>query len=198
MNWYTMKEKILSYNQRTIIGKTVKLIPFTETHLRNPNYLSWLHDYEVIRYLNLPAYVKKPVSFEEVKNYVRSIIANESTFFYAVETLDNQFIGTFKIGHIDWHAKNVNLGIMIGDKNYWGKGIGKELFSIAIEFCFSELEMHKVYGGCMGPNISMRTVFLSLGFKEEGCFRERDFFENKFSDHFHYGLLRQEYLKQKQ
>ncbi|MFX0133223.1 MAG: GNAT family N-acetyltransferase [Candidatus Hodarchaeota archaeon] len=187
---------ISKFRNNILFCESVNLIPFDEKHFNNPCYLDWLHDHEIIKYLNLPSYLQKPVSFEEIKTYVDDLNKSNNVLFYAIETKEGKFIGTCKIGPIDWHAKNVNLGILIGDKSYWRKGIAKEVFSIAIDFCFNELKMNKVTGGCMEPNTGMRKVFEKLGFKEEGCFREQDFLENKYWNHYHYGLFKHEFIKQ--
>ena len=188
--------KIEGIKKKIIIGTKVTLVPFTNNHLHNPHYLAWLKDYETIKHLNLPRYLEK-VSFEEVKAYVNDINSSVNNLFFAIETLsNNQFIGTFKIGPIDWYAQNANLGILIGDRSYWGKGIASDIFSAAIRFCFEELKMHKIVGGCMGPNVGMKRVFEKLGFKQEGCFHEHDFLEGKYYNHLYYGLLRTEYEQQ--
>ena len=177
-----------------ITGKRIKLVYFSKKYLNNPNYLKWLRDYEVIKYINRPEYVES-VTSEDIKAYVERLEKSENDIFFAIVTADgNEFIGTFKICYIDWYTKRAELGIMVGDKDYWGKGIATEAFSIAINFLFNKLNFHKIVGGCMESNIGMRKVFEKLGFKEEGHFREQDFFEDKYTGHFHYGLLKEEYI----
>ncbi|MEW5896121.1 MAG: GNAT family protein [Nanoarchaeota archaeon] len=187
-------EEIKKYKGTSLQGTTLRLVPFTTKYLYLPQYLEWLRDPEVVRYIYRPAYLMQPVSFSEVKEYVESAINSTTLLFMTIETLpEKKFIGTFKIGPIDWWAKNVNLGIMIGDKSYWGKGLAQEAFSLAIKFCFEEMKMHKVWGGCMGANIGMQRVFEKLGFKKEGCFRDSDFQEGQYFNHLYYGLLKNEY-----
>src|SRR3989338_5024593 len=175
-----------------LVGQKINLVPFTHKHLHDQNYLLWLQDYQAIRLLNLPDYLEK-VPFEKVETYVQSMLASQNNIFCAIVTKEGKFIGTFRIGVIDWHAQNVNLGILIGDKNSWGKGIAQEAFSLALPYCFDTLRMHKIVGGCMQENIAMRKVFLNLGFKEEAFFRDQDFLEGKYQSHYHFGLLREEY-----
>src|SRR3989344_4176067 len=192
-----MMKDIKKFKEEVIEGDRIMLVPFSLKHLNAPEYISWLCDYDTVKFLNLPEYWK-PIPFEKVEAYVKSMIASESNLFFAIIAKDEKkCIGTFKIGGIDWNAMNVNLGIMIGDSSYWGKGIASETFSIAIKYCFEQMNMHKIIGGCMEPNIGMRKVFEKCGFKEEGCFIEQDFLEGKWWDHYHYGLLNQEYNKQK-
>ena len=189
-----MKDNFQNLKQNLKIeGNRIRLVSFTEKHLHDSHYLSWLHDYDVIKYLNLPSYLAHKVSFDEVKAYVESALRSDNLLFLAMETSEGKFIGTFKIGPIDWHAKNVNLGVLIGDRASWGKGICTEAFEMAIKFCFEELEMHKIVGGCMEPNSGMRRVFEKFGFVVEGRFREQDFLEGKWCDHLHFGLLKKEW-----
>ncbi len=194
-----VKKKVsLGDKKEAIIrGRRVVLVPFSEKHLHSGFYLSWLRDYETIKYLNLPAYLEKAVTFEELEAYVDSLRRSQNNLFFAVESLEEgsegKFIGTCKIGPIDFYAKHVNLGILIGNKEFWGRGLATEIFALAIEYCFEELEMFKIIGGCMGPNVGMRKVFEKLGFKEEGVFRKQDFLEGEYHDHYHFGLFREEF-----
>jgi RimJ/RimL family protein N-acetyltransferase len=186
-------EKMKELKIKQLSGKRIILTLFQEKDLLNPKYLEWLHDKKIIQYLNIPSYLNKPVSFEEIKYYVENLLNSRNHYFFAIKTIKERFIGTFKIGPIDWHAKNANLGILIGDQDFWGKGIGQEAFFIAIKFCFDELGMHKVIGGCMEPNKGMCKIFEKLGFRKEGKFREQDYLDKKYSDHLYYGLLKEEF-----
>ena len=50
--------------------------------------------------------------------------------FVALHSAKNdEFIGTCKIAHIDWYAATADIGIMIGNKSYWGKGVAVKRLS---------------------------------------------------------------------
>ena len=45
-----------------IQGRQTLLVPFSNEHLNDPDYIGWLHDPEIIKTLNLPHYLLAPVS----------------------------------------------------------------------------------------------------------------------------------------
>ena len=122
---------------------------------------------------------------------------NQNTLFFAIySTNPDTFIGTLKIGSINEHTGTADIGIMIGEKTFWGKGLGTKAVSLAAEFSFVELGLRKLTAGVMEINPSMSRCFEKIGFIKEGCFREQDLFEGNFVDHFHYGCFASEYKKQ--
>lgn len=176
-------------------GKRIVLRLFTEKHLNSKEYISWLRDYDVVKFINRKEYLM-PIDFEQVKSYVEGIFKSNTNYLFAIELKEgNKFIGTFKFGRLDWVTRTVDLGILIGDKDYWGKGIAKEVYELAIDFCFTKLGLRKVVAGCTEPNIGMRKVLKKLGFIQEGCLREQDFIEGKYVHHYVFGLLKEEYKK---
>jgi [ribosomal protein S5]-alanine N-acetyltransferase len=182
-------------SQFVLKGKTILLVPFTKSHL-NETYLSWLHDYEVIKLINRKEYLL-PVSIEKIKEYVSKIGMSETDYLFAIES-ENKFIGTFKFSNIDWNHRTVNLGVLIGEKDYWGKGVSTEAFQLALKLCFTKLGMRKVVAGCLSPNIGMKKVLEKVGFSQEACLRQHDFMEGKYVDHYKFGILKGEYLAKKQ
>ena len=61
--------------------------------------------------------------------------------------------------------KSAQFGLLIGDKNYWGKGIGKEVTKIVTNWAFKELGLKKVGLGVIANNIAAINVYKKAGFK---------------------------------
>ena len=78
------------------------------------------------------------------------------------------FIGTAKIGHINWRSGIADVGIMIGEKKYWGKGLGTEVVNLITKYAFDYLSLRKLVAGTNANNIGMCKCFFSNGFKKEG------------------------------
>jgi ribosomal-protein-alanine N-acetyltransferase len=164
--------------------------PFSEEHLRLPEYLGWLHDYEVIRTLNLPSYWQ-PISFERAAEYCRSLMASPNERFFALHEQANEtFIGTLRIGHIDWFCETGDIGIMIGKRECWGQGFAKDAVRSAATYAFQELGLRRLTAGAMSINVPMIAVFEGLGFRREGCFRQHDRLrEGGYCDHIFFGCF---------
>lgn len=172
---------------------------FSHVESLSNEYYSWLTDYEVIKYLNLPEYLA-PISRSSVANYVEKILNSDSDIFLAIyaktSDIDQKFIGTLKIGHINSHSRSADLGLMIGDKNFWGKGIATAAISIAVEYAFFRLGLNRVSAGAMAVNKAVIACFEKNGFRREGCARQQDYFEGAYEDHVFLGCLRDDFVPQ--
>jgi [ribosomal protein S5]-alanine N-acetyltransferase len=177
-------------------GRQTQLAAFSERHLHDPDYLRWLRDTEIVRTLNLPRYIETPVPFEEVSNYVKALMQSETDLFFAIQLLDPDiFIGTAKAGHIDWYSKTADIGIMIGRKDVWGRGLASDALSVLCEHLFESVGLRRLTAGVMATNPAMVRVFEKLGFSREGVFRQQDRLGDDYIDHIHLGCLKPEFSK---
>jgi diamine N-acetyltransferase len=60
------------------------------------------------------------------------------------------------------------FGIFLGDREYWGKGVGKKAIELVLSFGFDELKLTKVRLRVRMENISAINLYLNTGFKETG------------------------------
>jgi [ribosomal protein S5]-alanine N-acetyltransferase len=63
------------------------------------------------------------------------------------------------------------LGILIGEPQLWGRGVGTEAQRLTIERAFSELGAHRVVELILADNVRARRVVERLGFELEGIMR---------------------------
>ena len=177
-----------------IMGSAVSIKSFTYEKIYSEEYLSWLRDPEVLLTLNLTSYLEKPIDVGEVEQYCRALIESETNIFCAIhERHTDLFIGTCKIGGINEFSGIADIGIMIGEKRFWGRGIGSETFSLLSNYAFNELGLRKLTGGAMSSNKPMLNIFAKLGFVEEGILRKQDRVGSAFVDHILLGCFRDEF-----
>jgi [ribosomal protein S5]-alanine N-acetyltransferase len=176
-------------------GRICHGVPFGEEHLGHPDYLSWLRDYEVIRTLNLPSYWQ-PVEFEEAARYCRGLVGSDQDHYFALYfSSEERFVGTVRIGHIDWDCGTGDIGIMIGDRSYWGRGIAQDAVAAASRLAFGDLGLRRLTAGAMAVNQGMIHVFEKLGFKREACLRKHDRLrEGDYCDHIYLGCFEDEFV----
>ncbi|KJJ84937.1 N-acetyltransferase GCN5 [Candidatus Omnitrophus magneticus] len=175
-------------------GKKSFLVSFDEKHLNDPNYFGWLRDYEVIKTINRIDYIK-PVSFDAVKEYCQNVMNSQTDIFLAVyDKNSDTFIGTARVSKIDLHARTADIGILIGDKKFWGKGIATDAIRAVCLYLFNIFGMRKLTSGVMAINPGMIKVFEKLGFQKEGVFRKQDRFEGAYYDHIYFGCFKEEFL----
>lgn len=174
-------------------GKISYLVPFEERHLNDENYLKWLRDYEVIKSINRLDYIY-PVSFDAVKEYYEKVTKSKNDIFLAIYFKENnKFIGTIRVNNINWYTRVADIGILIGDRKYWGRGVATDSIYAVSKYLFQILGMRKLSAGLMDIKSAMQRVFKKLGFQVEGRFRKTDWFEGKYVDHIYMGCFREEF-----
>lgn len=158
------------------------------------DYLAWLNDIEVVKSIGSPILLKsKSLDFID-ESYKRFTAGNCQGFFIKE---NGKFIGTAKIDKIDSYNNSAEIGIMIGDKSRWGKGVATEVYKILMDYAFNKLNLHRLWGGTSGKNIAMQKTFLKLGFKEEGILRDYSLIDGEYVDNHQYGILAKEYFQNK-
>jgi RimJ/RimL family protein N-acetyltransferase len=80
-------------------------------------------------------------------------------------------IGNIKLGPINIHHNYAEIGLMIGDKDSWGKGFASKSISMITQFGFNQLELEKLNAGCYENNIGSKKSFENAGYQVEGFLR---------------------------
>ena len=60
------------------------------------------------------------------------------------------------------------LGLLVGDRGYWGKGASEEALSLVVELAFHDLGLRRLTGASYAANWGMNFTFNKLGFSREG------------------------------
>ncbi|MCM2325658.1 MAG: GNAT family N-acetyltransferase [Candidatus Woesearchaeota archaeon] len=102
-------------------------------------------------------------------------------------------LGMMRLDQIDKLNKNMLVGLDIMPK-FRGKGYGKASFRLMLDYCFSELDMHKVTLYTAVYNKVAIGLYTSLGFKEEGVLKEHLLREDGYHDLLVMSLFRDAYL----
>lgn len=176
-----------------LVGVRVRCRPFNRGHLASPDYFAWLNDGTVTRTLNLPSYLGG-VSHETLRGYCENLMGSKTDLFLAVhDRSDDAFIGTAKAGHVSWHARTADIGIMIGRRDRWGRGLGRDAVSALCEHLFGYVRLRKLTAGLMAINPAGVRLFESLGFRREAVLRRQDAWNDGFCDHLLFGLFADEF-----
>jgi RimJ/RimL family protein N-acetyltransferase len=81
------------------------------------------------------------------------------------------------------------MGLLIGERAYWGRGIATEVISLVARYAFDELRLHKVTAGCYSINRAAIKAFEKAGFVREGLRRKQYECNGEYVDHVLLGLL---------
>jgi RimJ/RimL family protein N-acetyltransferase len=78
---------------------------------------------------------------------------------------DLQLIGRLGIFGIDWDKRQGELGIVIGEKEYWGHGYGRDAIATLLRHIFSSSSLQRVYLYTFANNLRAQRCFTAAGFQ---------------------------------
>lgn len=104
---------------------------------------------------------------------------------WVIVTKSERFIGTVS-SHEDVFNRVANMGIMIGETSYWGKGYGTEAWSAVMEWLF-ENGTRKVEAGLMRCNAGMWAICKKTGMEWEAAIPRHFIFDGEEVDMDLYG-----------
>ena len=107
-------------------------------------------------------------------------------------------IGSIGFSRINWVNRNANIYAMIGEPEYWGKGIAGEASKLLINYGFTELNLHKIYSGVFTPNKRSLRAAEKLGFEKEGVLKEEIYVDGQYHDVHKFALFKRDWLKSKE
>ena len=93
----------------------------------------------------------------------------------AIDTLDGKHIGNCMYYDIDLRQGEAELGIMIGDREYWGKGYGTDSVNSLLDHIFTTTPITRVYLHTLEWNNRARSSFAKSGFREVKPVRRNGF-----------------------
>ena len=171
-------------------GSKVYLRPLERADL-NETYLGWLNDAEVTRYLETGAF---PATMHDLEKFYEGVTGSRTEVIFAIaDRRSHRHIGNVKLGPINWVHRRAMFGIMIGDKGFWGRGVGEEVTRLMVEYGFFRLNLHRIGLVVFEEHVPGVRCYQKVGFKIEGCLREQMFQNGKYKNHLWMGLLRSEY-----
>jgi len=173
-----------------IEGRIVDLRPLSLEDV-NERYVSWLNDPEVCKHNSHHVF---PYTLELAKHYVETVRTSRSDIVLAIIAKDEgTHIGNIALQNIHPVNRSAEYAIILGDKEYWGKGVAKEASQMIIRHGFESLNLHRIYCGTSITNEAMQKLAAGLGFKEEGRRKEAMYKNGSFVDVVEYGLLRKDH-----
>jgi len=111
---------------------------------------------------------------------------------FAIEA-DGKYIGQCALFQFDDVAHTCALGITIGDKDYWGRGYGRDALRVLLDYAFRLRNMRRVHLTVNGTNERAIRAYRACGFVEEGRLRQHVWSDGQYIDLVQMGLLRDEW-----
>lgn len=156
-------------------------------------FVEWLADPEVRRGLSMHL----PMTMALEENWFEAMIKrpmDEQTL--AIEALIDrkwQLVGSCGFHNLEWRVSQAEVGILIGAKQHWNKGIGTAAMSLLVQHAFETLNLNRVYLRVFESNPAAIRSYEKVGFIHEGRMRQADYQDGKQIDVLYMGLLRSEW-----
>lgn len=177
-----------------IKGKKVRLRAVEKTDL--PKMWEWFNDEEVMYYWAFP---DNTVSLAQLEH--QFLLPSElwdprvtpTRRIFIIETIEGVAIG--QIGYFDLSTRHrrAEVLILIGEKDYWGKGYGTDAMMFFLNYLFNELGLNRVYLYTQSYNRRAYASYKKCGFVDEGVARQRYFVNGEYHDGLLMGVLRHEF-----
>lgn len=110
-----------------------------------------------------------------------------------VSTSTGRCLGHVGLYKIDPIARAADLGIMIGAKEAWGKGIGRAAVLHSIRYGFQAMNLNRISLTVLATNERAVRLYTRIGFALEGTLRQAQYRDGAYVDVLAMGLLRQEF-----
>jgi len=177
--------------QQVLLGERLSLVPFELDHISG-QYIEWLNDPDVNQYLEVR--FSLPQTQDSVLEYVSAFQADskeQEKYLWGIWLKETGgLIGTINLSQINRRHKWASVGFMIGEKSFWGQGLGTEAVASVAKFVFQDLGLNRLAASTMGPNDRSNGIFKKLGFSLEGTLRQSQYVgSNQYSDAHSWGLL---------
>ena len=144
------------------------------------DYIAWLQDPEILKYLEIR---HSKQTREKIITFVQSMLESDDNLLMGIFLQDGKkHIGNIKLGPVHKIYPRADIGIIIGDKNSWGKGYASEAIDTLCRIAFETLGLRRVQAGAYASNGGSIKAFEKVGFKKEGVLKDHWILDGKPED----------------
>lgn len=129
------------------------------------DYIAWLNDPEINRYLESRFTIQNRAGVEA---FVNKMLDDDRVLFLAIHDLGlGRHVGNIKLGPVDRPHRLGEIGLMIGDRAAWNRGIGTAAIRLVMAIAKHELGLRRLTAGCYASNVGSAKAFEKAGFRVE-------------------------------
>ena len=185
-----------------LYGENIRLRAVERTDI--PILQRWINDPEVTEYLSNIF----PYSLEAETAWFESILKQpmaeqplviELRLKHSGKSEDEWLsIGICAFMHITDIHRGAEVGIFLGEKEFWSQGHGTEAMRLLLKFGFEDLNFHRIWLRVLENNHRARKSYLKAGYVEEGRMRKSQFRHGFYNDLILMSILQEEWFTSKQ
>jgi len=173
-----------------LTGRQIRLSPTGEDDLAQTR--SWANDKglaaDILRVL--------PVSETDQRRWLADINQDPAKQVFTIKTVDDDtHIGNCGLYHVDWIHRRAEFWILIGNREYHGRGIGTETTALILKYAFQSLNLQRVYLHVAENNAPAVALYSKTGFVKEGVLRNHYFINGQYLDVLVMSILAEDYVR---
>ncbi len=175
-----------------ILGEHVYLRPLGHADATE-RYHRWLNDKEINRYSERRG---RSFSREDIRAYLDDANTSPTLLQQGIfMRADNAHVGNISLRVTNVGARVAEVATLIGETEYWGRGVIVDAAKALIHFAFQELGIRKITLGNYAINRASTFKSRQLGAKLEGRFREAALIDGAYVDVLEFGLFADEFYE---
>lgn len=150
--------------------------------------MKWFSDPQVIAFLGRSA----PVTLPEEERWFNEYRRRADEQIFAIE-VGGQHVGNLGLHKVDRVHRKGEIGIVIGEPNFWSRGYGTDALRLALRYGFEVLGLNKISLDVLETNARGIRSYAKCGFVREGVHREDVWKDGRFLDVVRMSILAREF-----
>jgi RimJ/RimL family protein N-acetyltransferase len=174
-----------------LLGEQVALGPLRRDLI--PTYTRWRNDPVVARTMN---YASGPVTLEERTAWFERVSRDTASIRFTIyERQSWRAIGITNLHDIDVHHGTAEFGLMIGEAEARGQGLGTETTRLMLAYAFTSVGLHNVMLRVYAYNLAGIRAYQKAGFREFGRRQQSHWFAGQRWDEVYMQCLVSEFAR---
>jgi|WetSurMetagenome_2_1015567.scaffolds.fasta_scaffold232257_2 diamine N-acetyltransferase len=125
--------------------------------------INWRNDPEIWRFTGRrPDHI---VTYEDELQWIKNVLSRDNERRFAI-IANGHYVGNIQL--TDINCEEAKYQIFIGEKEYWGKGVGYEATVLIISYAFDTLGLNSVYLKVKKDHERAINLYIKVGFLEVG------------------------------
>ena len=158
-----------------------------------PRFVNWLNDPEVRRGLLL--YL--PMSQAEEEAWFDNMLKTPPAEHPMVIEIQKEnrwlAVGNCGVHEIDWRCRSAEVGLFIGEKQFWNQGYGTEVMRLLLKHAFESLNLNRISLMVYESNLGAIRSYEKSGFILEGRKRQGMYIDGSYEDILLMSILKDEW-----
>jgi len=153
-------------------------------------FLKWFNDLDILQYVLRV----RPMGRAEEEEWLAGLSKRPDDLVFVIAALEGGVpIGSCGLHRISASNRSAELGIVIGEKENWNRGYGREAMNLLCGYGFGVLNLNRIGLSVYEYNVRGIRCYERVGFRPEGRRRAARFWDGRYWDILEMGLLASEW-----